>query len=56
MSNKRLCHYVSEVMALPTSKQRREALSRMSPHLQHQVKCEVERIWRTCHRRRESRQ
>ena len=55
MSEMRLCHHVAEVMALPSRKQRREALGRLPLHLQRLVRSEVERLWRMRHRRRERR-
>ena len=55
MSQMRLCHHVAEVMALPSRRQRLEALGRLPLHLQRQVRSEVERLWCTQHRKRERR-
>jgi len=55
MSGKRLGHHVSELMVLPTRRLRREALARLPRHLQHQVRCEVERLWSRRSRKRETR-
>ena len=42
---KTVSQYVSEIFALKDRKERVEALSRVPPHLQQEVKAWVERLW-----------